>query len=280
MITEPIEQFTAQKPAPPPIVQLGSLPVSRLILGGNPMSGFSHQNQARDREMVEYFTVTRIKDLLRQAEDLGINTLISRVDRHIMRMLLEYWSEGGKIKWMAQTAFEFPNLSGCVAQAISNGASAVYIHGGQMDYFYSNNKLDVVGPAIEQIHAAGLPAGVAAHIPKVHQWANDNLPIDFHMCSYYNPTPRDRQAGHVAGAEETFDDADRDAMLAVIPELKKPAIHYKIFAAGRKDPLEAFELSARHLRPGDAMCIGVFPKDKQDMLVEDLQLFHKVLAGR
>lgn len=41
-------------------VQLGNVTVSRLILGGNPFSGFSHQNPDRDREMLRYYTTDQI----------------------------------------------------------------------------------------------------------------------------------------------------------------------------------------------------------------------------
>ena len=258
-------------------VSLGSLTVSRLILGGNPFSGFSHQNPAKNREMVAYFSTARIKETLRQAEALGITALISRADRHIMRTLQEYWGEGGKIQWIAQTAPEYASLSANIAQAIAVGASAVYIHGGQMDNLFANQQLAVIPDAIRQIHEAGLPAGIAAHDPRVHLWARENLPVDFHMCSYYNPSRRDAHAEHRPGEAETFDDADRAAMTAVIPALDKPAIHYKIFAAGRNEPRAAFAEAARHLRPGDAVCIGVFPKDHPDMLAEDLALFEESL---
>jgi hypothetical protein len=225
--------------------------------------------------MVEYFTTARIKETLRQAEALGINTLLSRADRHIMRTLQEYWFEGGTIQWIAQTAPEFASLSGNIAQAIAVGAKAVYLHGGQMDNLYVNGRLDEIPAAIAQIHAAGLPAGIAGHYPQVHLWANQHLPIDFHMCSYYNPTPRDTHAEHRPGETETFDPADRDAMTAIVPELKKPVIHYKIFAAGRNDPRAGFAFAARHMRPGDAVCIGVFPKHNPAMLADDLRLFEE-----
>ena len=258
-------------------VSLGTLTISRLILGGNPFSGFSHQNPARDREMVAYFSTARIKETMRQAEALGITALISRADRHIMRTLQEYWHEGGAIQWIAQTAPEYASLSANIAQAIAVGASAVYIHGGQMDNLYANQQLAIIPGAIQQIHAAGLPAGVAAHDPQVHLWARDNLPLDFHMCSYYNPSHRDTHAEHHPGEAETFDDADRTAMTAIIPTLDQPVIHYKLFAAGRNDPRSAFAEAARHIRPGDAACIGVFPKDRPDMLAEDLVLFEESL---
>jgi len=258
-------------------VKFGAITVSKLILGGNPFSGFSHQNREMDREMVRYFTTARIKETMSHAEALGVNMFLGRADAHIRRVLLEYWDEGGAIQWFAQTAPEFASLSANVAGAIGTGASAVYIHGGQMDFFYAQNQLDVVPDIIAMIKAAGRAAGIAAHNPRVHEWADEHLDLDFHMCSYYNPTSRDEHAEHVHGAVETFAEADRAAMVDVIRQLRRPAIHYKIFAAGRNDPREAFAFVAQHLRPQDAVCIGVFPKDKPDMLAEDVRLFTEAM---
>lgn len=257
------------------VILLGSLSVSRLILGGNPFSGNSHQSPAADREMVGYFTTARIKETLRQAESLGINTLLARADRHIMRVLREYWDEGGQIQWIAQSAPEYGSLRGNVGQAIAAGARAVYLHGGQMDYLCTSHQTDELPAVIEQIHLAGLPAGIAAHTPQTHLWAAEHLELDFHMCSYYNPSRRDSHAEHQPNEAEVFDPADRQAMTELIARLKKPAIHYKIFAAGRNDPREAFRFVAQHLRPADAVCIGVFPKRNPDMLVEDVRLFEE-----
>ena len=260
-------------------VKFGSKTISKVILGGNPFSGFSHQTPDRDQEMVSYFTTAKIKETLQQAEELGVNTFLGRVDKHIRRVLLEYWQEGGKIQWLAQTAPEFANLQGNIAAAIGTGASAVYLHGGQMDYFFAQKQFDVVFKVIEQIKQAGLPAGVAGHNPQVHQWADENLDLDFHMCSYYNPTPRDENAEHVQGSKERFEDSDRDAMVAVIKTLKAPVIHYKVLAAGRKSPSVALDFVAKNLRPQDAVCIGVFPKDKPDMLEEDIIILEKYLQA-
>jgi hypothetical protein len=99
------------------------------------------------------------------------------------------------------------------------------------------------------------------------------------MCSYYNPSNRGEQAAHDPFGHETFSDADRDAMVSIIPYLRAPVIHYKIFAAGRKDPKEAFEFVARHLRPQDAVCVGVFTKDNLNMLAEDVRLLESALSG-
>jgi len=64
-------------------VKFGDIEVTRLVIGGNPFSGFSHQGPERDREMIRYYTVANIKDALRKAEAAGINTFFGRTDRHV-----------------------------------------------------------------------------------------------------------------------------------------------------------------------------------------------------
>ena len=76
---------------------IGDLRISRLLLGSNPFSGFSHQGVDRDERMVHHYTVARIKDTLIEAERLGITGFVARTDFHVMRMLLEYRDDGGKL---------------------------------------------------------------------------------------------------------------------------------------------------------------------------------------
>lgn len=258
-------------------VQIGHLSISKLIIGGNPFSGFSHQTSDRDQAMRHYYTTSRIKETLKQAEQLGINTFIGRADHHIMRVLLEYWDEGGTIQWIAQTCPELGSISNGAANAISGGAKASYIHGGEMDFRFTNVNLDEVPVALAKIRDAGMPAGIAGHLPEVFQWAEENIDADFYMCSYYNPTHRDKQAEHISGMTEWFRPEDRDIMVNLIQSLSKPAIHYKVMAAGRNDPKEALTFVARHLRAQDAVCVGVFTKDNPEMLEENVRLLEKSL---
>ena len=263
-------------------VQIGSASVSKLVLGGNPFSGFSHQSSERDKEMLHYYTSAQIKETLRQAESLGINTFLGRADRHITRLLAEYWDEGGNIQWFTQTCPEFMPHSRGITNAIRGGSTACYIHGGQMDFWLAQQQTDQIRASIDMIQDAGLPAGVAGHTTRIFEWAEENLNLDFYMCCYYNPTPRDKQAEHVAGMKERFALEDRDKMVRCIAQLSRPVIHYKVLAAGRTDPTEAMDFLAQHLRPQDAVCIGVYTKDKPNMLEEDLNLLQESLrrAGK
>ncbi len=260
-------------------VTIGGVSVSRFILGSNPFSGFSHQGHERDAEMVHHYTCARIKDLLSQAERLGINTVIARGDHHIIRVLTEYWDEGGKLQWFCQTCPEVGHPDRTIRKAADVGASGLHIHGGYADHLFAHDRQNELKPSVELAQELGLVTGLAGHNPAVHEWAqNAGLPLDFHMCSYYNPIPREKSAEHRAGTRERYRDEDRDAMVQTIERMSTPVVHYKVMAAGRNDPVDALTYVAEHLRESDAVCVGIFTGDNPDMLVEDVDILEGALA--
>jgi hypothetical protein len=250
-------------------VKLGNLEVTRFIIGGNPFSGFGHQDGKLDEEMVSYYTAERIKQTYHQAEKLGVTTCVARTDKHIVRLMREYWEEGGTIQWIGQTAPELGPAPNGARQAIGNGARAVFVHGGETDHLYHQGKLGDLQAAINMIHEAGLPAGVAGHQTAIFEYAEEHLNCDFYMCSYYNPTSREQTAEHVT-QDERFRAEDREKMTAFIQKLTKPVIHYKILAAGRTKPEDAFAFAARAMRKTDAVCVGIFTKHRRDEIAEDI----------
>ncbi len=131
--------------------QFHHLKVSKLILGSNPFSGFSHQSPEMDWAMRHYFTTTKIKETLREAESLGVNTVLARTDYHVMRMLMEYRDEGGTLQWFAQTCPEVGSHEACILRASSYQAKACHLHGGVMDNAFAQGKLDDVQPALDLI---------------------------------------------------------------------------------------------------------------------------------
>ena len=258
-------------------VKIGEVSVSRFILGSNPFSGFSHQGQEMDLKMKGYYTTRRIKNTIREAERLGINTFIGRTDYHIMRLLLEYRDEDGKVQWFAQTCPEVGSSEMCINRAIQGGALACHIHGGVMDNLLVQGKLDEVRSAIEMIKTSGMLAGIAGHNPEIFKWAEENLDVDYYMCSYYNPIPRDKTPEHISGTEEMFLEEDRRVMTDLIQKLSKPVIHYKIMAAGRSKPSEAIAYACSKMRPIDMVCVGVYTENNSDMLEENVKLYLRSL---
>jgi len=255
------------------------LNVSRLILGSNPFSGFSHQSPQVDWDMRHYFSTSTILKILFQAEALGINTMIARTDFHVMRMLLEYRDQGGTLQWFSQTCPEVGSHEVGILRASSYGAKACHLHGGVMDHAFAQGELDDVQPALDLIREKGMLAGIAAHNPRVLEWAEEHLELDYYLASYYNPTPRDAHAAHNPDEEEHYLEEDRQEMTNLIPRLSKPVVHYKIMAAGRNDPAAAFAFAASKMRATDAVCVGVYPKIKPDMLAEDVRLLEEALAS-
>jgi hypothetical protein len=223
--------------------------------------------------MLHHYSVARIKQVLFDAERLGITGLVARTDFHVMRMLLEYRDEGGTLQWLAQTCPEVGDSEVCVRRAARAGARACHIHGGVMDHLVAHGRGDEVKSAIALIRSLGMKAGIAGHVPAVFQWAERLLDVDYYLCCYYNPTPRAADPEHVHGAVEEYRDEDRRAMTDLIQNLSRPVIHYKVLAAGRNDPDQAFAYCCQRMRPQDLCCMGVFTGDDARMLEKDVRLF-------
>lgn len=257
-------------------VRIGNVWVSGLCIGGNPFSGFSHQNQERSQEMLKYYTPERIKETLRIAEANGINTLFARTDKHIFGIIEDYWNEDGKIQWFAQVCVDDGPEAWrkWLKSAVKLGAHGTYIHGGVVDNWYSNKLFDNFREALYMMRESGVTAGFAGHMPEAHEWIRDNLDPDFQMCSYYNPTDRSKSPHHI-NKNEKWNDEDREIMLKVISTITKPVVHYKVFAGGNKPILQSFEIMGKSMRKFDIACVGFFLKDDPDMIKKDIELFEK-----
>lgn len=260
-------------------VSIGNALVSGLCIGGNPFSGFSHQGAERTKEMLDYYTVERVKATLHAATEAGINTFFGRTDDHIFGILRDYWKEGGTIQWFAQICIERgkPDVwRDWLKGAIDLGAVAAYIHGGVVDMWHANEQFDNFHEALGMMRDAGIAAGFAGHRPQAHEWLRDNLDADFQMCSYYNPSDRTRSAHHVSVGEK-WDDEDRALMLDVISTIRSPVVHYKVFGGGNKPIIPAFEVMGKAMRDTDVACVGLFPKDDPDMIAKDVALFEQYI---
>jgi len=255
-----------------PTVRLGNLAVSRLIIGGNPFSGFSHQSRQRSEEMLAWYTDDRIVETLFQAEALGLNACLSRGDDHITRVMRRYWDEGGTMAWLAQTNSRAETAVAGAQYCIDHGAAACFLHGGIVDHYIAQGRYDDIRAFAEVVRRARIPVGIAGHMCEDFEWAERNLDLDFYMVSYYNPSPRQDVPHHDQAAAEQFLTEDRDARVAMIQRLSRPAIHYKVLAAGRTPAPEAMAYAASHMRPIDAVCVGIYTGDDPEMLAEDARL--------
>jgi hypothetical protein len=248
-----------------PEVRLGPLTVTRFIVGGNPFSGHAHQAGGVGKEMVDYHTVERIKATLRECEQHGVNTFLGRGDNHIQRMLNEYWNEGGTLQWIAQTAPERASVEANVSQIKGAGAVACFLHGGMADRLFREGDPEVMRDWIAHIKELGMVAGMASHNHEFPLRAEEmDLGCEFYMCCFYLSESYKRG--------ELYLDEDRENMCATIRAIDKPCLAYKIMAAGRNDPEEAFSYAFANIKPTDAVVVGVYTKHHPDQVAENVAL--------
>ena len=271
-----------------PTVRIGDKDVTRLICGGNPISGFSHFTNEMDWDMLRYYTMPRLQQLLDECWRQGINTFQTRGDRHTMRMYLEHRENGGRMQWIAQTASEFSDITGNIDQICDYEPIAIYHHGTHTDNSWHSGKIDQVADYLKAIHDRGLPAGIGTHIPEVVMYAEEHgWETDFYMTCFYNLARSYKSAPAVdrdAYAKDAYPDGDPARMTAIMRQVAKPCLGFKIMAANRKcgspeSVRAAFDYAFANIKPTDAVVVGMFPK-YSNQVEENAQYVREILSAQ
>src|SRR5262249_34967967 len=96
------QSASAAQPAPQtlPTIRLGTPAPPRLIIGGNPIYGYSHFNRILSRSMTDWHTPERVVQLLRRCEEVGINTWQNSYAERTLSDLDAYRKQGGRMHWL------------------------------------------------------------------------------------------------------------------------------------------------------------------------------------
>ncbi len=245
-----------------PTIQIASHHITRLIIGGNPYSGISHHSIAASKAMEDYYTTNQIISDLTQAEQNGINTVLARADKHIMRTLNEYWNTGGKIQWIAQTpkSKEYNSLNDYLQIIAQYNPIAIYHHGGTTDMLFAEGKLHTIQDNLKRIRELGCAVGIGTHDPHILKHCyTEGFDVDFYVCALYNHTKH----------REMYLSADRDIAISAIQAIPTPIIAIKVLAAGRNEPNEAFRFALENIKPSDAMAVGMYTRFQPDQIQQN-----------
>ncbi len=247
-----------------PTGKIKDVVMSRIMAGGNLVSGFAH---ARDliyvsKLLTTYFTDDKIIETLMLCEASGINTAVLRCDEHIIGVLNKYRKQGGKIQWLAQTYPVGTDISN-IKLAIDNGAKGAFVMGGNAEKYLADGQIDNLAKSIEFIQSQGLIAGTAGHTIQVPiKCVENGIKPDFFMKTYHNNSYW--TASPIDPANPELPKQSHDNMWCASAEIvadffKKnttPWLAYKVLAAGAIKPSvgfrQAFESGA------DFVVVGMF----------------------
>ncbi|MCM8815628.1 MAG: hypothetical protein NC937_04780 [Candidatus Omnitrophica bacterium] len=263
--------------------------ISRIILGSNPFSGFSHQTKKLDEEMLDFYTAEEIKKAWDEAQNCGINAFCARGDRHILRIMREYYNENRakEFFWFAQTAPEFASFQSNVSLIVSSKLkpSFIYHHGGQLDILLMEGKKQLVKDHLKMIRDTGYFTGMASHQPQFIEMAEEeNWDVDFYLACFFNLTGRGKkELTAIKGSHgEIFDMSDPPKMCEIIRKVKKPCIAYKIFGGGRlcknrTQTKSAMSFALQNIKKNDLILVGVFQK-RTNQIKQDVEILNEIIA--
>ncbi len=292
------QQLQAQPTEPNvPVGKIGDLTISRIIGGGNIISGWCHQ---RDLLYVStlaghYLTKEKQFDTLEMMEEQGINACSP--DPSQLSIINEYKDErGGKIQTIVGVRQEWehfgkPFWSGFkewIDRSIDEGGTTLYTQGGFTEHALKtrNHKyIEVIGKGIEYIKQQGIPAGLGAHDIKVIEIADDyGFEPDyyfktFHHDNYWSAHPKEsRQHWSVDSTRYVDHNKFHDNIYDLFPEKtkelmarkKQPWIAFKTLAAGAIHPKDAFEFCFKN--GADFLAVGMFDFQIREDLIAAKQV--------
>ncbi|MFC2090744.1 DoxX family protein [Bacteroidota bacterium] len=248
-----------------PTGMLGTMESTKLILGGNLLSGYVH---SRDLIYVsslvqQYHQKDRIFKTLMLCEQAGVNTLLS--NPIVMPLMEEYWKEGyGKIQfitdcagldyWPVFKAKPFQEYYDIVKGAIDSGATAGYIQGETADHYIENDMIDELVIIMDLQRENGLSVGIGAHkIETIKRCVELGIETDFWMKTLHSHNYW--SAKHPEWHDNLYC-YDPDETVSFMESLTQPWIAFKTLAAGALHPEEAFPYAFK--MGADFVCAGMY----------------------
>ena len=259
-----------------PMGRIGDVRISRLIIGGNQFSGWSHSRDLKYlRDLFKAYSADeKIMQTLQLVEANGVNTIITASSGYLNR----YWRErGGQIQWIAQVHPKVNDVTSDIKRAIDNGAVGAYVQGGVGDSFVKNGRVDLLAEAVEFIKAQGLIAGIGGHslqVPMAVEKAR--IQPDFYMKTlhpgdYWSATPKEERKEFNVDSGGPY---DYDNIWSITPEktiefmktVDRPWIAFKVLAAGAIHPREGFRYAFEN--GADFVCVGMFDfQIREDVII-------------
>lgn len=245
--------------------KIGKVEMSRLICGGNLISGYAH---SRDLVYVSsllkhYFTEEKIFDTWALCEQYGVNTMVmSSSDPRSARLYREYVKRGGKIQYVAQVNPQPDDLLTSIQMAAEAGAVGAFLLGNLGDAWSRSGAVGRIGEVVENIKDQGMIAGVAGHALRTPVAVEKaGIPVDFyvktlHADNYWSKRRPEQESEPIDNRVDNYWCTDAADTVAFMAKTKRPWIAYKVLAAGAINPREGFRYAFES--GADFALVGMF----------------------
>jgi uncharacterized membrane protein YphA (DoxX/SURF4 family) len=268
--------------------KFGDLEFTRMIMGCNLISGYAHARDLiyADTLFKAYNTDQKILETFHLAEMAGINaSFLTNSNFPIFNKYLKLY--GGKMKTICQTYLKADDFFGDIDRAIGNGATTLYIQGGEADRYVREGKIKELASAIEYIKKKGYMAGVGGHALEVIKTCErEGIPTDyyvktFHHDKYWSAHPASQRVEFSVDAKKYLDhNLIHDNMFDLFSgqtaefmiQVKKPWFAFKVLAGGAIQPKDGFRYAFEN--GADFICVGMF--DFQ--IVDDVNTAGEILT--
>lgn len=249
-----------------PTTRLGDHEISRLMVGYNPIGGFSHATSNLSEHMRGYFTAERTAEFLQYCEGLGINAFQFDLSPKVEQAFEVLYGQGSSLQFVCLHA-ERRNDPPLEAVLKWNPIAIVH-HGGVTDSLFRAGRAREVRDYVKKVRDAGVLAGVSSHCPaNIARIAEEGWEVDLFMASFHNVSrtneEMEKELGYVT-VDEPFLECDPPKMAQVIQQVDQPCLAFKILAAGRRCSsqnrvAQAFRYAFENIKKKDAVIVGMFP---------------------
>ena len=232
-------------------VKIGNKEYSKIIAGTNPFYGHSHFSIARDSEYKKRFSDDYIKNVLKLCITKGVNTIETSGNDRILSIINDI-IRADKINLVGTTRIDetspIKSHQAKLKYLIVNRADICIIHSQFVDRPGSSDEVKGLQSMVDEIHAAGLLAGISTHKNSTIEFCEKKYNIDVYlypmnMLGFVHP---------LYDGNETVKDR-----IDLINNTNKQFIIMKTLAAGRIPPNEGLKFVLDNIKDNDLITLGL-----------------------
>jgi len=271
-----------------PTLALGSHRLTRLIIGSNPIHGYSHFNRLFSQHMTEWATTERVTGILRDCEQSGLNTWQFSHHPRAMADLAAHRAAGGRMQWILLSHSDIENDHKLIAEVVKHKPIGIVHHGGSAERKRRDGKLGLVRDFLKSVRDSGVMVGLSTHDPRLlEQVESENWDVDFYMTAIYHLTRSPEEYTKLLGTRplgEVYLPEDPPRMFAAIRKTRRTCLCYKVLAAGRltDSPQQidrAFQSVFDSIKPNDGIIVGMYPR-YSDQVRDNAARARRILAAK